>query len=86
MGPRNQRRSSEYDYQGIVYVHGVSDGELDDLFDDGSFVEDLSGLSGLTIAVPIEHNFLAGHQDLTNTYDHRSVRTGHPVRSAIHKH
>jgi hypothetical protein len=21
-----------------------------------------------------------------NTYDHRSVRTGHPVRSAIHKH
>jgi hypothetical protein len=20
------------------------------------------------------------------TYDHRSVRTGHPVRSAIHKH
>jgi hypothetical protein len=23
---------------------------------------------------------------LLNTYDHRSVRTGHPVRSAIHKH
>jgi hypothetical protein len=22
----------------------------------------------------------------TSTYDHRSVRTGHPVRSAIHKH
>jgi hypothetical protein len=21
-----------------------------------------------------------------STYDHRSVRTGHPVRSAIHKH
>jgi hypothetical protein len=21
-----------------------------------------------------------------NTYDHRSVKTGHPVRSAIHKH
>ena len=40
MGPRNQRRSSEYDYQGTVYVHGISDGELDDLFDDGSFVED----------------------------------------------
>jgi hypothetical protein len=27
------------------------------------------------------HNF--GGED---TYDHRSVRTGHPVRSAIHKH
>ena len=24
--------------------------------------------------------------DGTDTYDHRSVRTGHPVRSAIHKH
>ena len=23
---------------------------------------------------------------ITNTYDHRSVKTGHPVRSAIHKH
>jgi hypothetical protein len=23
---------------------------------------------------------------LISTYDHRSVRTGHPVRSAIHKH
>jgi hypothetical protein len=23
---------------------------------------------------------------LNDTYDHRSVRTGHPVRSAIHKH
>jgi hypothetical protein len=23
---------------------------------------------------------------LMNTYDHRSVKTGHPVRSAIHKH
>ena len=22
----------------------------------------------------------------TSTYDHRSVKTGHPVRSAIHKH
>ena len=22
----------------------------------------------------------------SDTYDHRSVRTGHPVRSAIHKH
>ena len=22
----------------------------------------------------------------SNTYDHRSVKTGHPVRSAIHKH
>jgi hypothetical protein len=21
-----------------------------------------------------------------STYDHRSVKTGHPVRSAIHKH
>ena len=29
------------------------------------------------------------HQDLpwgSSTYDHRSVKTGHPVRSAIHKH
>lgn len=25
------------------------------------------------------------HSDGTDTYDHRSVRTGHPVRSAIHK-
>jgi hypothetical protein len=31
-------------------------------------------------------------QDMSNknvrndTYDHRSVKTGHPVRSAIHKH
>ena len=24
--------------------------------------------------------------DNIDTYDHRSVRTGHPVRSAIHKH
>jgi hypothetical protein len=23
---------------------------------------------------------------VNTTYDHRSVRTGHPVRSAIHKH
>ena len=25
-------------------------------------------------------------KSLIITYDHRSVRTGHPVRSAIHKH
>jgi hypothetical protein len=35
-----RQRGLEHDYQGTVYVHGVSDGELDDLFDDGSFVED----------------------------------------------
>jgi hypothetical protein len=29
------------------------------------------------------HIYLVSNQD---TYDHRSVRTGHPVRSAIHKH
>jgi hypothetical protein len=28
-------------------------------------------------------NYTAGD---TYTYDHRSVKTGHPVRSAIHKH
>lgn len=26
------------------------------------------------------------HKILSSTYDHRSVKTGHPVRSAIHKH
>jgi hypothetical protein len=25
-------------------------------------------------------------KDYNSTYDHRSVKTGHPVRSAIHKH
>ena len=24
--------------------------------------------------------------NIPSTYDHRSVKTGHPVRSAIHKH
>jgi hypothetical protein len=31
-------------------------------------------------------NFHKGHFGSISTYDHRSVRTGHPVRSAIHKH
>jgi hypothetical protein len=35
-----RQRSGEYEYQGTVYVHGVSDGELDDLFDDGAFAEE----------------------------------------------
>jgi hypothetical protein len=26
------------------------------------------------------------HATQSSTYDHRSVKTGHPVRSAIHKH
>jgi hypothetical protein len=26
------------------------------------------------------------HRGIISTYDHRSVKTGHPVRSAIHKH
>jgi hypothetical protein len=26
------------------------------------------------------------YQAFISTYDHRSVKTGHPVRSAIHKH
>jgi hypothetical protein len=30
--------------------------------------------------------WIMGQTILTGTYDHRSVRTGHPVRSAIHKH
>ncbi|XMA09670.1 hypothetical protein WAI453_002461 [Rhynchosporium graminicola] len=29
---------------------------------------------------------LRSRGNLTVTYDHRLVRTGHPVRSAIHKH
>jgi hypothetical protein len=35
-----RQRSGEYEYQGTVYVHGVSDGELDDLFDEGAFAEE----------------------------------------------
>jgi hypothetical protein len=35
-----RHRNREYDYQGTVYVHGISDGELDDLLDGGSFLED----------------------------------------------
>jgi hypothetical protein len=31
-------------------------------------------------------NFLYTPTRQNDTYDHRSVRTGHPVRSAIHKH
>ena len=31
-------------------------------------------------------NFDKSHFGKISTYDHRSVRTGHPVRSAIHKH
>jgi hypothetical protein len=30
--------------------------------------------------------FLRQARWISSTYDHRSVRTGHPVRSAIHKH
>jgi hypothetical protein len=30
-------------------------------------------------------HYKASSSDIV-TYDHRSVRTGHPVRSAIHKH
>jgi hypothetical protein len=30
--------------------------------------------------------FLNYVESSADTYDHRSVRTGHPVRSAIHKH
>jgi hypothetical protein len=33
-----------------------------------------------------EHQGYIMTKDLTSTYDHRSVKTGHPVRSAIHKH
>jgi hypothetical protein len=32
------------------------------------------------------HTFLKLIFGGISTYDHRSVRTGHPVRSAIHKH
>jgi hypothetical protein len=38
------QRSREYDYQGTVYVHGDLDGEMDDLFDVGAFVEEDFGL------------------------------------------
>ena len=35
-----RQRSCGYDYQGTVYVHGVSDGEMDDLFEGGVFREE----------------------------------------------
>jgi hypothetical protein len=34
----------------------------------------------------VKFNFVDCKHNFTSTYDHRSVRTGHPVRSAIHKH
>jgi hypothetical protein len=40
-----------------------------------------SGACSLVMQINI--NFIAAG---ISTYDHRSVKTGHPVRSAIHKH
>ena len=36
--------------------------------------------------LPIAQIIMINLDDILNTYDHRSVKTGHPVRSAIHKH
>ena len=47
-------------------------------------------VSETSVFIPLlaltDENFLLAVFLLSNTYDHRSVRTGHPVRSAIHKH
>jgi hypothetical protein len=46
------------------------------------------GVTELPVSI-LEAHFVFVHSAClygTSTYDHRSVRTGHPVRSAIHKH
>ena len=40
----------------------------------------------LLITLENNHTIIFANQLQQSTYDHRSVKTGHPVRSAIHKH
>jgi hypothetical protein len=40
-----------------------------------------------TLRPPLQiFNIISVKDESLSTYDHRSVKTGHPVRSAIHKH
>jgi hypothetical protein len=51
-----------------------------------TLVSEFSCCSKFSLLAHLIQNCVFAMFCLISTYDHRSVRTGHPVRSAIHKH